>query len=593
MNLFGRGTRRSEDWASPHERARTRAAQRLDWPLDPAEAVWLDSHLADCKPCRRRAAEYQKNRDELRTLRDVNPPPPRDLWARTAAAIELESQRGRRAPVRGVPIGALSGVLVIAVVLGATLLSNTPTTVVPPGTDPVASLPPAVAASLAPGPVSTPFAVAAGDVKTLWGDADGKLAVRRLRVESVCAKKSDADCPMVQGESATDVALNGQPRTIISSPDQKQAVMVSKPDESNANEVIVFTLPTEESTLVATPEPTTEPNAEPTAEPPETPDVSEPPSTESAAPETAGASNEPSDSPVPSAAPTESSEPSAEPVTPEPADTEPPAATPTPEAIAIASGLIVVGQTEAYSPDGEWFAFTARPADSDQGPDIYLWRAGTDQAVPVTSDHNSVFASWDGAQVVGSRPSKDGDGEADTFLLDPETGEETALGMHGWRPVVAPEGSRALVFDGTVGAGDDGQVEPIEGTLELREWNDETGTAAGDGIAVLDVDGAPFDARWDETGTAIAVWIEDAADPSFGRLSLYFVDPETGELEQPENAPREEPALPGFSIGQGRLAWATPSGQGGEGSRVQIVAWTEDGVGSAETAPGVEVVVIR
>jgi hypothetical protein len=71
------------------------------------------------------------------------------------------------------------------------------------------------------------------------------------------------------------------------------------------------------------------------------------------------------------------------------------------------------------------------------------------------------------------------------------------------------------------------------------------------------------------------------------------VDPATGELDQPENAPREEPALPGFSIGEGRLAWATPSGQGGEGSRVQIVAWTDDGVGTAETAPGDQVVVIR
>ena len=29
----------------------------------------------------------------------------------------------------------------------------------------------------------------------------------------------------------------------------------------------------------------------------------------------------------------------------------------------------------------------------------------------------------------------------DTVLLDPATGEETALGMDGWRPVVAPEGA--------------------------------------------------------------------------------------------------------------------------------------------------------
>jgi hypothetical protein len=557
----------------------------MDWPLDAAEAAWLDAHLSECKACRRRASEYQKNRDLLRTLREVNPPPPRDLWARTAAAIEVEAQRGRRAPVRGAPIGALSGVLVIAVVLGATLLSNTPTTVVTPEVDTAVSFPPAAAtASLAPGPAGTPFAVAAGDVKAVWGDASGKLALRQLRIEAVCAKKADADCPTVQDSTAADVPVSAQPQTIISSPDQKQAVIVSQPDESNANEVIVFTLPTE-STLVATPEPTSEPE--------ETPEVSEPPSTESAAPESPGVSDEPSDSPAPSETPSESVEPSAEPVSPTPAETEPPTATPTPEAVAIASGLIVVGQTAAYSADGEWFAFTARPADTDQGPDIYLWRVGTDQASAVTSDHRSVFASWDGARVVGSRPSQDGpDGQAVAFLLDPETGTETELGMRGWRPVVAPEGSRALVVAGTVA--DDGQnIGPAQGTLELRDWDPDTGTASGDGTPVLDVEGTPFDARWDETGTAFAVWIEDAADPSFGRLSLYFVDPDTGELDQPENAPREEPALPGFSIGQGRLAWATPSGQGGEGSRVQIVAWTDDGVGSAETAPGDQVVVIR
>ena len=584
MNLFGRGTRGAEDWASPHERARARAAQRMDWPLDAAEAAWLDGHLAGCKACRRRAAEFQENRDLLRTLREVSPPPPRDLWARTAAAIELESRRGRRAPVRGVPIGALSGVLVIAVVLGATLLSNTPTPVIAPEVDTAASFPAAAAtASLAPGPVGTPFAVAAGDVQALWGDADGTLAVRSLRIEAVCARESEAECPMVQDSSATDVALDTQPKTIISSPDRSQAVIVGKPDESNANEVIVVTLPTE-STLVATPEPTTEP--------PETPDISEPPATESTTPETPGASDEPTDSPVSSGAPSESVEPSAKPASPTPLETEFPSATPTPEAIAIASGLIVVGQTEAYSADGEWFAFTGKPADGSHGPDIYLWRVGSERAAPVTTDHRSVFASWDGERVVGSRPSDGPEVEGVTFLIDPETGEETELRMHGWRPAVAPEGARALVFAGSV-ADDDQDIHPAEGTLELRNWEAHTGTTTGAGTPVLDVEGTRFDARWDESGTAFAVWIEDAADPSFGRLSLYFVDPETGELEQPRNAPREEPALPGFSIGQGRLAWATPSGQGGEGSRVQIVAWTDDGVGTAETAPGDEVVVIR
>ena len=104
---------------------------------------------------------------------------------------------------------------------------------------------------------------------------------------------------------------------------------------------------------------------------------------------------------------------------------------------------------------------------------------------------------------------------------------------------------------------------------------------------------ADFDVRWDETGEWFAVWTADAADATIGRLSLYRVDPETGELDIPTGAPIDVPAQPGFSIGDGRLAWATPPGQGGEGSRVQIAAWAGDGVGSIESAPGEMLVVIR
>jgi hypothetical protein len=51
--------------------------------------------------------------------------------------------------------------------------------------------------------------------------------------------------------------------------------------------------------------------------------------------------------------------------------------------------------------------------------------------------------------------------------------------------------------------------------------------------------------------------------------------------------------LAGFSIGEGRLAWATPPGQGGEGSRIQIVAWREGSVGTVESVPGEDLVVVR
>ena len=108
-------------------------------------------------------------------------------------------------------------------------------------------------------------------------------------------------------------------------------------------------------------------------------------------------------------------------------------------------------------------------------------------------------------------------------------------------------------------------------------------------------DAAPrdFDVRWDESGEWVAVWVADPADPVIGRLTLYHVDTERNELEKVDGAPVDVPALPGFSIGDGRLAWATPRGQGGEGSRIQIAAWSKTDVGIVESSPGEDPVVIR
>jgi hypothetical protein len=58
----------------------------------------------------------------------------------------------------------------------------------------------------------------------------------------------------------------------------------------------------------------------------------------------------------------------------------------------------------------------------------------------------------------------------------------------------------------------------------------------------------------------------------------------------------QQTALPGFSIGDGRLAWATPPGQGGQDSQVQVLAWTGASAGRIESVPGPgpgPVVVIR
>jgi hypothetical protein len=103
---------------------------------------------------------------------------------------------------------------------------------------------------------------------------------------------------------------------------------------------------------------------------------------------------------------------------------------------------------------------------------------------------------------------------------------------------------------------------------------------------------ADWDARWDETGTHLAVWIADPADRSFGHLSLYVVDRVTGRLEPDDQAIKGVPALPGFSIGKGRLAYATPPGQDAKGSSVRVQAWTADGIGEGGTEGSHEQVIV-
>ena len=99
MSRFPRLRRRPDHWRDAHERAQVRAAERLDGPLGLTETAWLDEHLAGCSSCAAIAAAYAADREALHSLRQDAPEPPRDLWARTAAAIEQLSLDGG-APVQ-------------------------------------------------------------------------------------------------------------------------------------------------------------------------------------------------------------------------------------------------------------------------------------------------------------------------------------------------------------------------------------------------------------------------------------------------------------------------------------------------------------
>ena len=641
MSRFPRLRRRPDHFGSAHERARLRASERLDGPLGLAESTWLDDHLAACAPCAAVAASYEADRLALRGLRAESPEPPRDLWARTAAAIEQEAGRGgRRAAsatppaARRIPLGALSGVAVIAVVVGATVLSNGISSPGATGSTAQDVTPEsyglldggaadgggAEAASGAARAMATPFAVGAGEVQWVRAQGDGSLAYNVADVDEVCPAEAKEGCATLSEAAGSRFQVAAEPESIIGSPDDETAVVVSR-DATGDQQLIVVDLRdqaqvTQASEPPAIEPPASEPPASAAASPSAGPTGSPAPATESAGPaptptatstdEPTGndtsASEDPASSDPASLEPDSSSEPYGGAATLDPtpaASADGTHVTPSPEPtvaarLAIASDIEVVGQSAAFSSDGTWFAFTGQRTDG-AGPNVFVWHVGDERANQLTDDDRSVFASWADGSLIVSRPAADA-GEQPTAatntLIDPTTGVQTS-GPGAWRPVLDPTRSLAVAWAGTILPDEDGMWRPAEGRLVLQTWTPDASGAAEERAVLSDGPVAEFDVRWDETGSWFAVWIADAADPGIGQLDLYRVDPATGAVDQPSGAPDGVRALPGFSIGDGRLAWATPPGQEGEGSRLQIVAWNGEGVGTVETEPGEDVVVIR
>jgi len=629
MSRFGRIRRRPDHWATPHERARARASERLDGPLGLTEAAWLDEHLAGCPDCAAVAQAYEDDRLALRGLREQLPEPPRDLWARTSAAIERESgARGRSRSRSGsrVPLGALSGLAVIAVVVGVSAVSSGILVMGDQrgpgvsGEDPAANAAGSASAesvAQGTGAAATPFAVGAGDVAYVAGRG-ADLALSNIGVDEVCYADDTADCGTLADNGASRLAIAAAPKAIIGSPTDGSKAVVVGDDGAGGDQLFVVALPED---APASPAPAVTPSEPPASASVDTSATEAPTGTPTATPDaSAPASGAPAESAAPDATPSDAASsppditgeptPSATPPTPTPSPTTLVASnSPTPEptiaaSLAIASGLEVVGETAAFSEDGRWFAFAARPVDRSSGPDIWVWRVGDASAHQLTNDGISVFASWDGDTVVGSRPTSDdiidGTYEPTSFTVDPVSGvTRTAIGWDVYRPVLDPKGRRAVVWAGSITASDAGtELAPGTGRLELRTWNGSdrqtqgSGQGQSEGQPIGSGAVADFDVRWDESGSWFGVWVAEPTNPAMGRLSLYHVGAD-GSLDVPDGSPSDVPALPGFSIGEGRMAWATPPGQGGEGSRVQIVAWTDEAVGSVETTPGEDVVVVR
>ena len=520
-----------------HERARRLSAVRLDQDLPPGDEADLEAHLATCSDCRAVAAGYESDRLALRALPPIEPP--RDLWARTSAALEREHARRPRSMSRSPrpwgPVAVLGGgfALVLALALvGPGLLSSSQAT---PGVV-------AVASNGGPGPIAsiahlpTPIVVPPAEVTWVVTKGPGSLSLVTASVSKVCPAGDEPDCGLAAGVSRSLATLPTVPSSLVLSPSNaSQAVAIGPAPNKNGTTLFVMAVPAEST---ASPAPAASASAGPLASPTPTEAAGASPSPRSSAtvatPSPTASRAPASPTPVPSASPA--------PPSPSAAVSPPPVGTPAPSTaatLAILSNVTLVGDEAAYSSDGQWFAFSARPAGTATGPDIYVWQAGWPSAKPLTTDHASVFSGWVAGRILASRaipvstdgsplpsspaasgspaaspvsggtptptatsttPSEaspsaaaasDGDLAGSSlsaalatpaaFLIDPASGLATRIaGLDGWRPVVDPSGTWVAYWAGTLRFdAASGMWQPFQGGLQVASWS--TVSTAADG----------------------------------------------------------------------------------------------------------------
>jgi len=118
---------RAEELA--HERARMLSAESIDAQLDPKDLAWLGDHLGSCADCSAVDGEYRAIHSELRSL--PAPEPPRDLWARTYAALDVvDSVAGKTVGATGTtglgrrPLFTTAAAVGVVVVMAAVSILN-------------------------------------------------------------------------------------------------------------------------------------------------------------------------------------------------------------------------------------------------------------------------------------------------------------------------------------------------------------------------------------------------------------------------------------------------------------------------------------
>ncbi|HEX7591521.1 MAG TPA: hypothetical protein VF375_06170 [Candidatus Limnocylindrales bacterium] len=575
--------------AASHERARLLAAESVDAKLDATDATWLASHLDLCPDCAAIAAEYRAIHSELRSL--AAPEPPRDLWARTSAALDQADAAGAgrslgaagRAPSRRPMVFTGAAVGFVVVVAVASLLSQSPIThpTVAPGRSSGVAL--ASGPSGASGVGQAPLANVQG--VSYWISSDsGRYDI----------KSGTASCTALDG-SCTVPSGTGQTLGSVTSDTPVSAVIAPEADQAavwTADKVVILPLaaapptvsidlltprPTVAATTTAVPATSTPASAVPATSTP----ASAVPVVTSRSSSTVAATLAASASPSAAAAA---------------------AAQPT----AILSGYEIVGRDPEFSADGTRLAFSARPIDHSAGPDLFVWRVGQEQATPVTRHHSDMFAGWYGSKILISEISP---ASADavsqsaasgytSYVFDPASGDVGRIDRPMLLPTVDPT-SRYLVY--WVGSVEFDQAsglwQPGIGDLYFDAWSDiklipttldsvaspsalltptisaspsaapsATSSPAG-GTATAPAGAkattAPSPAansqapasltlpqllpiaatagavhswivRWDAAGAHVAIWVADPSSAKVGRLGLFSVNPATGFVDTNE-----------------------------------------------------------
>ena len=489
-----------------HAEARGWLSERLDTPLPPARDAALRAHLAACPTCREVAADYQRIRVELRAL--PAPPPPRDLTARTLAALDVEAGHGhaprpaptfrRRNATRsgGVAIGSLLTVALVAVV--GILLAG-----------PVVEIPTPLAGA-------TPFSITPVQLAFV-GVQNDVVRLYRTQIDRACPAAAQCTGLGAQADQVVDLPHTAAISALALDPAHRHAAIAAVSTAGGTTSYYILTLdgPSAGTGSAATIAPVVNGSASPAASPAASPSgsgrASASPRRSGPAGTVAGATPHPESTKRPATA-MASHSPRPSSVTPIASPTAAAAATapgvrssmspgsaagidtpqstanvggagagapgqpttPTLPAQAILEQVIPTGAAAAWSPDGGTLAFSAMPADGSAGSDIYVWHPGDAAATQITFDHASSFASWAGNRIVGSSvapsPMDPSLLVPQSFVLDPDTGTRRMIrGPSLWLPSVDPTGRRVVAWSGTL---EMSGVTPVPGTgqLVLASW---------------------------------------------------------------------------------------------------------------------------